>query len=29
MLWRAETLEASVDHDGESRAQRLALLHAV
>lgn len=29
MLRGAEALEAAVDHDGEPRAQRLALLHAV
>ena len=29
MLGAAETLEVSVDHDGEPRAQHLALLHAM
>lgn len=29
MLCAAETGEPAVDHDGESGAQRLALLHAV
>lgn len=29
MLRRSDALEAAVDHDGESRAERLALLHAV
>ena len=28
MLYAAETLELAVDHDGETRAQRLAFLHA-